>query len=204
MKRQYFLLISLLGLALMFILRECSHVREKNNIVAKIFEYSDSVTVLKDGISYNKSLILENEKQLMSVMAENKELRNFKEVKTVTISKTVTLILRDSIPYAIYDTIPCDFNPITVIRDSLHYYFRGTIHQNHFVIDSLSIPNEQTVIVGTRKVGFLKREEVVSISNTNPLISVTGAKSFVIKRKKPWYATTAAKIGAAIVVLSLL
>jgi regulator of replication initiation timing len=201
------LLLLVFLLAAIFLLRECNHSGEKTKLLESVMQYSDSVTYLRSEsgklISQNVTLTLENQKQLLSLLSENTDLlqqvEKFKSIKSVTTTKNVTIIVRDTI--RLKDTIPCDFQPIKAEKATDNYYFLATITPNVLVIDSVYFPNEQSIIIGTKSMGFLKgKKEVVEIMNSNPLVMTTGAKSFVIDRKKKWYETTAAKVGLGIVI----
>lgn len=179
------------------IVREGCNTRNSNLLLDSVQNYSDSAQFYKTEngthIAYNQSLLLENKEQLQSLFAKNDTMRElldkYKNIKNVTIIKE-TIVIRDSIPYGI--DIPCDFNPFTVKRDSIHYNFTGTIGKSFFRIDSLMIPNTQSIIVGEKKLGFLKgKEHRVEIVNSNPLIMTSNVGSYVVEEKKKWYETRA-------------
>jgi hypothetical protein len=74
----------------------------------------------------------------------------------------------------------------------------GTINRvGRLQIDSMIIPVAYTVAIGDtlRKGSILrKRDKVVRIAVDNPYVSVTGISNVVIRQKKKWWQTDAAKI----------
>ena len=190
--------ISIIAILILFgVVREGCNSSKTDKLLDSVQNYSDSAQFYKTEngtqVAYNQSLLLENKEQLQSLFAKNDTMRElldkYKNIKNVTIIKE-TIVIRDSIPYGI--DIPCDFNPFTVKRDSIHYNFTGTIGKSFFRIDSLTIPNEQSIIVGQRKLGFLKgKERRVEIVNSNPLIITSNIGSYVVEEKKKWYETRA-------------
>lgn len=186
----------LLALILLLCVREGCNQRDKDGLVADIAGYKDSakyysmkVNGLEVDVAYNKSLVLENDKQVKSVLSNMNDtiaklVKKFKDIRSGTIINNYTTINNDTIRLK-GDSIPCDFKPFKVRRDSIHYRFLGTIGRNFFVIDSLVIPNKTTLIVGRKKVGFLKYEDRAELINSNPLVRTTNIGNYeVIKRKK--------------------
>lgn len=186
--------ISIIAIIIIFFFRECSNQNDKNNLVNDISTYKDTaqfyslkVNGIAVDVAYNKSLQLENKNQLESIIKKNdtlaKLISKFKAVSSTTIINNITNISGDTIKLA--DSIPCDFKPFQVRRDSIYYHFLGTISPKYFSIDSLTIPNKQSIVIGKKKLGFLKgTEERAEIINSNPLIKTTNIESYVINKKK--------------------
>lgn len=185
-------LIALLGI---FSVRECANQNDKDNLVKDLSNYKDSaqyynlkVNGMEVEVAYNKSLVVQTNDQVKAILSSvndtiSKLVKKFKEIKTGTIVNNYTTINNDTIK--LKDSIPCNFKPFKVKRDSIHYKFVGTIAKNFFSIDSLIIPNKQTIIVGRKKLGFLKGyEERAEIVNSNPLVKVTNIESYVLNKKK--------------------
>jgi hypothetical protein len=186
----------LLALILLFGVREGCNQIEKNGLVADISGYKDSakyytmkVHGLEVDVAYNKSLVFENDKQVKSYLSNMNDtiaklVKKFKDIKSGTIINNYTTISGDTIKLK-GDSIPCDFKAFKVRRDSVHYKFVGTIGKNFFSIDSLMIPDKTTLIIGRKKVGFLKYEERAELFHSNPLVRTTNIGNYeVIKRKK--------------------
>ena len=186
----------ILVIILFFGFRECSHQEEKNELVNNVANYKDTaqyynlkVNGMEVEVAYNKSLVLNNQKQFESVIAKNdtllKLVKKFKSVQSGTIINNYTTINGDTIIYKKGDSIPCDFKAFKIRRDSVHYKFVGTIGKNFFSIDTLSIPNKIDLIIGRKKLGFLRRgEERAEIINSNPLVKTTNIGNYVVVSKK--------------------
>lgn len=189
------------GIILLIILffgwREWTHQRNANELTTDVVNYKDSAKYYNmkvDGmeveVAYNKSLVLQNDKQLKSVVSAindtiAKLVKKFKDIKVASVINNNTTIIGDTMKYKKGDSIPCKFKPFQVARDSAHYHFVGTISQKYFSIDTLKIPNQQSLVFGTKKMGFLKRpEQRAEIVNSNPLVKVTNIKSYVIEPDK--------------------
>jgi len=193
-------------LLILFVFRECQNQSNTDDLVLDITNYSDSAKYYKGKngtlIAYNKTLNVENEKQLKAVLSKydtlSQILEKFKDIKSTTIIKETITIKHDSILFE--KKIPCDFEPFKVKRDSLYYTFRGTIGQDFFSIDTLSIPNQQSIVVGRKKVGFLKHEYRAEVINSNPLVNVTNIGSYAIKPKKKWYEKRIVQIPSAFLI----
>lgn len=186
----------ILALILLSGIREGCNNLDKNKLIHEGANYKDSaqhyslkVGELKVLVATNKSLVLENDKQIKSVLSSMNDtiaklVRKFKEIKSGTIINNYTTINNDTIKLH-GDSIPCDFKPFKVRRDSIHYKFTGTIAKGYFSIDTLKIPNKISLIIGREKVGFLKYEDRAAITNSNPLVHTSNIGNYeVIKRKK--------------------
>lgn len=176
--------------------RECVNNNETDKLITDVYTYKDSakyytlkVNGMKVEVAHNKSLVLENSTQVKSLLSSMNDTiakiaRKFKSIQSATIINNYTTINADTIQLK-GDSIPCDFKPFKVRRDSLYYRFVGTISPKYFSIDTLSIPNKVSLIVGTKKTGFLKRkEERAEIINSNPLVKTTNVGNYVVMSKK--------------------
>lgn len=204
-KEKIFGIVTVSAIAFIVIQDGC-HRREKDEIIKDVATYSDTAEYYRtrEGvlISTNQSLVVENEKQLKAVTAKygdtiQRMIKKFKSVFSVTVIKGGVEIKHDTIPMLV--PIPCDFDPIKIRRDSAHYKFVGTVAKDYFSIDSLSIPNTQTIIVGQRKMGFLRKPETrAELINSNPLIQTSNLGSFTVKEKKQWYQRGILKVAAGV------
>jgi glutaredoxin-related protein len=184
--------IIIIALILILLLREGCNMSDKNNSIKAIAEYKTEAKHYKGlngvDVAQNKALMLDNQEQIKALLNKNDTLsalmKKYKNLKNVTIINNSTQIFNDSIPY---DTIriPCDFKPFQVIRDSSHYQFVGTVAPKYFKIDSLTIPDEQSIVFGKRKMGFLKRAEwTTEVVHSNPLINTTNIGSYSIQENR--------------------
>lgn len=201
--------LAILVVTLIFAFREGCNGKQTDSLIIDIQNYKDSaqhykVTIngLSKDVAYNKSLVIENENQLKAISGKNAELsalvNKYKDVSSASVIRTETRIINDTI--RLKDSIPCNFDPIKVKRDSVNYFFAGTISPKFFSIDSLSIPNKQNIVIGKKKLGFLKGTEYrIEILNTNPLIKTTNIENYVLKDKKKWWQTQGAAFGLGII-----
>lgn len=186
--------IGIIVMSIIFLFRECSNQNDKNNLVNDISNYKDSakfynlkVNGMQVAVAYNQSLQLENKNQLESILKKNdtlsKLISKFKAISSTTIINNITNISGDTIKLT--DSIPCDFKAFKVRRDSIYYHFIGTIAPKYFSIDTLIIPNKQSIIIGEKKLGFFRGTEIrAEIINSNPLIKTSNIESYVINKKK--------------------
>jgi hypothetical protein len=184
-------LVTLLMCSILFI--KCEHQKETDLLIKNIATYSDSAKHYKSKygvVAFNQTLQFQNEKQLKAYFSQNdtlkKLLKNFKKINSVTIIKE-KIFIHDTVPIPFESVIPCDFQPFTVKRDCTHYHFRGTIFPDKFNIDEISIPNKQTVVLGEKKTGFMKKEYRVEITNSNPFIQTSNVGGYTVNPKKEWY-----------------
>ena len=198
----------IIAIILFFGFREWQSRKNADDLINDIANYKDSaqfyslkVNGMEVDVAFNKSLVLSNKDQLESIIKKNdtlaKLISKFKAISSTTIINNITNITGDTIKLT--DSIPCDFKAFKVRRDSIHYHFLGTISPKYFTIDSLTIPNKQSIVIGKKKLGFLKgTEERVEIVNSNPLIKTLNIESYVISKPKKWYNTDAFKISASL------
>lgn len=191
-----------------FCYQGCHNKFEKDTLVKQISAYKDSAEFYKikvNGnpveVAFNQSLVIENKKQLQALLAKNdtltKLISKFKKIAGTTIINQYTSISKDTI--RLKDSIPCSFKAFQVRRDSAYYHFLGTIGQGFFSIDSIIIPNTQSIVMGERKLGFLKgTEKRIEIVNSNPFIHTNKIQNYIIESKKKWYQSTAFKFGIGV------
>lgn len=203
-----YLLATIVVLIMLFFFRECSLQKDKDDLFNQVLNYKDSAQQYKlkvkghdVEVSYNRSLILENKKQLEAMVAKNDTLsaliEKFSTIRSTTIIKEYIKIDQDTL--FLNQPIPCDFDPISISRDSLYYQFYGTIAPDYFSIDSLIIPNEQSIVIGEKRLGMFKgKEQRIEIVNSNPLMRTTNIGNFVIQENKKWYQRTWFKIGIGV------
>ncbi len=138
-------------------------------------------------------------KQLKALIEENEQLheaiQKFKSIETAVQVVTETKIVHDTI--ALFSTpissdewpstpLPSTPLPSTPLREQErrfekqtdNYSIAGSVDSNTLVIDELIIPNEQSIVVGEKKLGPFKREYRVEVTNSNELIQVVGLESY--------------------------
>ena len=181
----------IIALVVIWLTREGCNASSRTQLISDVSKYKTEATYYKgkDGveIAQNNALALDNQEQIESILQENDTLKemmeNFSKLNNVTVINNKTEI-RDSI---YFDTIriPCDFEPFPVYRDCTYYQFAGTIAPEYFKIDSLIIPDEESIVFGKRKQGFLKRREYkVEVVHSNPKIRTTNIGTYYVKPKR--------------------
>lgn len=169
--------------------------RQTNKLVGNITSYNDSIKSfykLKDGtnVASKNSLQLQTESQLKSMIAKNKDLAEaaskFKEVKAVTVIKTVFVLKHDTIPFE--TKIPCAFTPFQLVKEEKRKYkIFTTISNSALVIDSLIIPDSLSMIFGRKRTGFLKWDYAVDIMHTNSYLQTSNVSDYRYIPEKKWY-----------------
>lgn len=188
-------IIAIVIIVLLGVVREGCNSSKVDRLLDSVQNYSDSAkhyrTEVGVLVAHNQSLVLENEEQMKTLFAKNDTLsqllKKYKKLQSVT---TVTQIIQitDSFPFEV--KIPCDFKPFEIKRESEFYNFQGTISSLDFKLDNLTIFNQQSIVIGERKLSFLRgRERRVEIVNSNPLMQTTNIGNYVISGKKKWYET---------------
>lgn len=194
----------LIGVVILFGIRECVNQNRSDDLLGEVAGYSDSAEFYKTKngvvIAYNQSLVLEKESQLKDLLHKydtlSRVLKKFSDIQSTTIIRERVLIEHDTIPLDVL--IPCDFPPINVHRDSAHYVFDGTITREKLVINKIEIPNKRDIVIGTKKTGLFKRERRVEIIDSNPLIKPVSIQNYVIDDRKKWYQRTWVHVAAGI------
>lgn len=190
--KEHILYIVIAVLVVILLLREGCNQSSTNSLLKEAIQYKTEATHYKGlngaEVAQNKALMLENQQQIKDLLYKNDTLselmKQYKKLRNVTIMENTTQIINDSIAY---DTIkiPCDFEPFQIRRDSSHYMFAGTVAPDFFRIDSLKIHDEQSIVFGKRKMGFLKRPEYTAeVIHSNPLIRTNNIGSYAIKEKR--------------------
>lgn len=197
MRTKYWLII--IGIILLFsFFREGCNQRKTDNLISDIANYKDTAKYekLKNGalISTNVSLKLQSQDQLKALVAAINDtvkqmFDRFKKVNNVTHVTNQFYAGKDTIKYE--TKIPCSFAPFKVRRGTPSTYkFVGTIGQDYFAVDSLSIEDKTTLIFGRKKVGFMKYDYAVDINHSNPLMISTNIKDYKYEPKKKWFERT--------------
>ena len=202
------LYIIIVGLvAVIFFMQKCN-TRSETKLIATIEQYSDSVKNYKDErgclIVYNQTLEVQTRKQLDEIAKRDKQLyflqQKFKYVESATSVGTEIKIVHDTIPYAVHDTIPCDFEQFCIVDTNKWYNLRAYIAPKFFILDSLQLFNNESIVIGSKKTSFWKApERRIEVQNSNPYITTKTISSYVIKDDKKWYETKAFIFGAGFV-----
>lgn len=198
-RRYIYVIVGLVVIAIFLLLfQDCQHKNQVNSLVKDIATYSDSAEHYKSKygiVAFNQTLKFGSDEQLKSYLSNNDTLkdllRKFKKLNSVTVV-TQKIIIHDTVPVFFDKPIPCDFKPFAVIKDSTRsktkqFYFKGTIFPDKFTLDSILIPNKQTIVVGTKRINLFKKEERAEIVNSNGLIQVDKIGAYTVVNKKKWF-----------------
>lgn len=167
--------------------------------------YKDTAMVYKarngDLISYNKAIEISEKRFTALRDSMKKEFKNLKIKNVTSRTEVITVYKFDTITERFTDTLPCaDFRKEFNI-DSLHYSLSGEITKRSISFNSVSIPNKQSITVGTKKNGLFKKNDyIVALQNSNPYMQVTGIQSYTFKPDIKWYQRGWVKFGAGVAV----
>jgi len=198
-RRYIYIIVGVIVVAVCLLLfQDCQHKNQVDGLVKDIANYSDSAKHYKSKygtVAFNQTLKFGSEDQLKSFLSNNDTLKlllkKFKKLNSVTVV-TQKIYIHDTVPIPFETRIPCDFKPFAVIKDSIRskskpFYFKGTIFPTQFTIDSILIPNKQTIVVGTKSINLFKKEERAEVVNSNSLISVSNIGAYTVVNKKKWF-----------------
>ena len=172
----------------------CVHLWKMKSAAVKTHE--DNLGVLNDSISHYKNKeglwvaerkAFQGEKkeleELIKTQGEQlkKAVKQFKQPAAAVKIKTVVEVDTVLVPYV--NKTELDFH-LPFDRTTEHYSLKGFVSNAGVSFLSVEIPNEQSVIVGKKKTGFLKYEYRAEVTNSNPLIKVTELSSFNFMDKK--------------------
>lgn len=168
--------------------RECKH--DPAEITSEVNHYLTDTTkhetVKGIDVATIHQALLETQSQMKELIAANdtlkKLVKEFKVVNSITKIKTETFV-KDSIQYR---DIPCDFKPITRVKETPEYRLQFYISRSNTDVE-LKVPNTIQFIEGKRKVGLFKTEQQVMAVNSNKLVQTTEIQSLTVKSKKKWW-----------------
>lgn len=170
---------------------KCNSERKIENQAEQLLNYTDSVTILKGGISKNTALSLEND--MLKVVLNKEKLSNEKLRGQLKLYSDVTSFTKVRQEVVIHDTIEVGFdNPIefkftrAIEIDSPFFNMQADVSESRFRLLSLKIPNEQSIVVGKfKRTGlFKKKEAAITITNSNKYVNITGIQNYSVKEEK--------------------
>jgi len=197
MRKDLIYIFTIIGLVVIFLLREGCNQKNNDKLISDIANYKTEAQTYKTSlgleVSTNKALVLETQEQMKSLLSSNDTLKEwvskFKEIKGGVIVKETTIVKEVAVPFE--TKIPCDFKPFKANKLEKHFSFYSTIANTGLTIDSVKIPNESRIIIGERKDNFFsKKKLVIDINNSNPYVSTSNISGFVYEPKKKWYEKT--------------
>jgi hypothetical protein len=194
MKRDFIYIAIVIILGLLYF-RSCERQTQKES------NAQHNAEVLNDTVQYytnklgqevaEKKAFKGEKKKLLQIINQQENentqlkeaLRKFPKVSTATQIITETKIDTIKIPFK--DSIPCNFYRAFEKREKF-YAISGDINNQSITFNNITIPNEQSVIIGKKNTGFLKNEFRVEVTNSNPLIKVkeVNAYDFTVPKKR--------------------
>ena len=190
-KYLYPAMILMLIITLLLLLERCQFI--KQNATENSIALTDTVTYYTNRLGTQtasiKTLQLQQQELKDIVLAKDKQLtalaKEFSHVKSVVQYEQVTIL--DTISIVYRDTVPCVFSKSGNIT-SKWYNLNYKSNNKGFTIDSLTLPNQATVITGFKRKWFLGKETLTTeVTNTNPHITITGITSAQVVISSPWY-----------------
>ena len=163
-----------------------------NQLNSNIGAFNDSIhyytNALNEEVATKRALIGEKGALNAVLFAKKEEnrrltevLKGFKKVKTANFINTETKIEKVFIPYK--DTISCVFDKDFSLSNK-HFSIAGNSSQTSVKINSLLIPNKQTVVVGKKQTGFFRSQYKIEVTNSNPHVRVNKLESYNFKVSK--------------------
>ncbi|MDA8956143.1 hypothetical protein N9H19_00800 [Flavobacteriales bacterium] len=150
--------------------------------------YSNNLEILTDSIYYYENRLgqevasvgvykgeVEDLKKLVKIKSKQLEaaLKTFKKpISAISINSELSL---DTLFVPI--NIDAEFN-ISFNEINKHYNISGESSNKGLSIYSLIIPNEQSIVIGKKRVGFFQYEHKAEVINSNPFIQTVGVSSF--------------------------
>lgn len=184
------------GLIIALLAREGCNQHLQNKLVEDISSYQDSAKhyQLKLGggtdveVASNAALVLKTEAQVRSLLAKNDSisrlLKQFKKVNTAVIATGSLSLKNDTIK--LRDTIAGDFSPIPIEKKDSFFHFKGVVYSKYFIVNDITFPDKQTIVVGDKRVGFMHRQTTVDIMHSNKYMQVDKIEAYVVEDKKWW------------------
>lgn len=178
---------------------QCQDKKAFKDEVESYVDYTDTVKYYKakngDIVAYNESLEISEKTLRIMNDSLDKALKNIKVKDPEVIIQIEERIVIKEVEVRFTDSIPCPpfYKPFDLTEE--FYSLSGSVTNTKFSLDSLQIPNTQSVVVGTKKNGLFKRNDhIVTVQNSNPYMNTEKIKSYTIKQKKRWYETTPFKV----------
>jgi hypothetical protein len=175
------------------LLNQCSKNRTlKSNNKSNQLALLDSVSYYKNSLGFEvaeKRAFQGTAKELKVILdqkkAENAQLaeavKKWKKISSITEVGSVVKIKEVKVPFEV--KVPCDFQR-TFNKVEPFYSINGNVNQFGVKIDSILFNNTQTIVVGSKKIGFFKTEYRVESTNSNPFIKNTQLDNFSFTERK--------------------
>jgi len=154
----------------------------------QLVSQKQNILTLKDAVALEK---IEKEKYMKSVQAQAKlGIKNTFSGKTVIYHDTVERLVYVDTSYGglVDDTTVYIKVPLKIeYRDSWNL-FQGTLGEEVFFIDSITVKNELRLTIGYEKQGLFKEPKpIVEVKSSNPEAQVTIIDNVIIDKPEPFY-----------------
>lgn len=105
---------------------------------------------------------------------------HYKRVSAAVTTQSTTVIEDIEIPYTIEGS---SFSiPFSVSKE--FYSLSGKSTNTGLFLDNITIPNRQSIVIGSRKSGFFKTEYKIEVVNSNPFIKTTQVEGYSFSQAK--------------------
>lgn len=139
-----------------------------------------------------KKLVLQKDDSLKKLVSE------FSGVKTIV--KTHTVFERDTIYIPFETEVPCEFDLSGKFRSDKWIGFDYTLDNKSLSLHNINVPNEITIITGTKRNWFLGKQYLTTdITNSNPYVKTQEIQSIVVPVPVEWYNSKWVWFGAGVV-----
>ena len=164
---------------------EAKRVLEKQSV--SIANYEDTVAYYKSEsgkqVVINKALEINSIKQIKGLEEALADLK-VKKAKVAIKYETSVEIKEVEVPIE----IPCEDFSLPFELDSTYYKIKGLLTNETLKFNTISIPNEQLIVVANkRKKWYKKSEYSVVVTNSNPYVTSVGLQAYTIEPEKELY-----------------
>lgn len=183
----------LIGLVfiILLLIKNCNAEKHYSNSLVKIANYKDTVKTYKSKsgklVEYNDALKvnIQGLRAIKDSLSDYIDNIDIPEPEIIIQTRTRTII--DSIPVIRFITVDGKFDTTFRINEP-YYSITGNVNNQRLALDSISIPNKSTIVVGERKTKWWKKNEyIITTENSNPYVNNIGMKSYTLEEEiKKW------------------
>lgn len=192
----------------LMMLKKCSDTNHKYENAKGVINYKDTVAYYKAKsgklVAYNTALEMDYNIAKDLIDSLEGTIKDLKLKKPSVIVRTVTVLRIDSVAVPFTVELPCDEFTLLTSIDSPYYKMNFKLTNKSLSVFDVSIPNTQSIVIGTKKNGLFKKDEyVATVLNSNPYMSTEKIAAIDFKPKKKFYDRLwfrALEIGAAFLI----
>lgn len=161
----------------------------QSNLNASFSEVEFYKNSLDQEVSKKRALIIDKDQlkeTIKNLSKDNLQLQNsikkYRKINSVLEQKMTIKIDTIFVPFD--NVIECEFEREIDLKNSL-YLFKAKVNNLGFKILELELQNTQTIVIGNKKNGWFKSDELtVEVTNSNELIKTVEVEVIVTKKKK--------------------